>query len=235
MGQDHPHHGGGRGAPLALRLFVEAVLAVGLDDRHTDKPIALEVPLRDLLDRLYPGPRKPRPNEYWPRLMRAAEALDAMDARVPWVDPETGRGGLRRVVSVGDIPRGPDALDDFVRVVVDLPPGSGPGPRVTPTLGEWGTRSAPAYFALLNLAYRWFDPGVTRHPTRGGHWLQAQDPERYPELSNADVVAITRPLSARTARRKTAAEGLGDVAGARGSRGAADQWPPDPAACSCRE
>ena len=56
--------------------------------------------------------------------MRAAEGLDAMDARVPWVDPETGRGGLRRVVSVGDIPRGPDALDDFVRVVVDLPPGS---------------------------------------------------------------------------------------------------------------
>ena len=92
-------------------------------------------------------------------------------------------------------------------MIVDLPPGSGPGPMVTPTLGAWGARSSPAYNALLNLAYRWFDPGVTRHPVPGGHWLQAQDPERYPELSDADVVAVTRPLSARAARRKTAAEG----------------------------
>ena len=83
--------------------------------------------------------------------MRAAEALDAMDARIPWVDPDTGRGQLRRVVSVGGIPRGPGALDDVVRMVVDLPPGL--GPMVTPTLGAWGSRSAPAYNALLNLAY----------------------------------------------------------------------------------
>ena len=74
------------------------------------------------------------------------EALDSMDARIPWQDPNTGRGGLRRVVSVGDIPRGPDALDDVVRMVVDLPPGSGPGPLVTPTLGVRGAaKSAPAY------------------------------------------------------------------------------------------
>ena len=51
----------------------------------------------------------------------------------------------------------------------DLPPGSGPGPKVSPTLGAWGARSAPAYSAMLNLAYRWFDPGVTRHPVHGGH------------------------------------------------------------------
>ena len=102
------------------------MLAVGLNDRRTDKPVALQVTLRDLLDRLYPGPRKPRPNEYWPRLMRAAEALDAMDARVPWVDPDTGRGQLRCVVSVGGIPRGPVALDDVVRMVVDLPPPADP-------------------------------------------------------------------------------------------------------------
>ena len=208
LGQDNPHRGGSPAAPLALRLFVEAVLAVEMDDRRTEKPIALEVTLRDLLARLYPGPRKPRPNEYWPRLMRAVEALDAMDARIPWVDPDTGRGQLRRVVSVGGIPRGPGALDDVVRMVVDLPPGSGPGPQVPPTLGEWGARSAPAYNALLNLAYRWFDPGQTRHPTRGGgFWLQSQDPARYPELSDADVVAITRPLSARAARRNLTVEG----------------------------
>ena len=207
LGEDNPQHGGGRGAPLALRLFVEAVLAAPYDERNAGQPVVLQVTLRDLLDRLYPGPRRPKPTEYWPRLMSAVEALDTMDARIPWHDPETGRGGLRRIVSVGDIPRGPGALDDVVRMIVDLPPGSGPGPLVSPTLGVWGAKSAPAYTAMLNLAYRWFEPGVTRLPVPGGHWIQVQDPKRYPALSDADVVAITRPLSARAARRNLAVEG----------------------------
>ena len=145
LGEDNPQRGGGPAAPLALRLFVEAVLAAPYDERNAGQPIALQVTLRDLLDRLYPGPRRPKPNEYWPRLMSAVEALDSMDARIPWHDPETGRGGLRRIVSVGDIPRGPGALDDVVRMIVDLPPGSGPGPKWSPTLGAWGgeVRSGP--------------------------------------------------------------------------------------------
>ena len=138
LGQDNPERGGGRRAPLALRLFVEAVLAAPYDERNAGQPVVLQVTLRDLLERLYPGSRRPKPNEYWPRLMSAVEALDTMDARIPWHDPETGRGGLRRIVSVGDIPRGPGALDDVVRMIVDLPPGSGQGPKVSPTLGEWG-------------------------------------------------------------------------------------------------
>ena len=100
--------------------------------------------------------------------MTAVEALDTMDARIPWEDPDTGRGGLRRLVQVGDIPRGPGALEDFVTVVVHLPPGAGVGPTVSPNLHVWGVRSAPAYNALINLAYRWFEPGVTRRPVAGG-------------------------------------------------------------------
>ena len=207
LGEDNPLRGGGRGAPLALRLFVEAVLAAPYEVRDAGQPVVLQVSLRDLLDRLYPGPRRPKPNEYWARLMSAVEALDSMDARIPWHDPETGRSGLRRVVSVGDIPHGPNALDDMVRMIVDLPPGSGPGPVVSPTLGAWGVKSAPAYTAMLNLAYRWFDPGVTRHPVDGHHWIQTKDPKRYPALSDADVVAITRPLSTRAARRNLVVEG----------------------------
>ena len=208
LGIEQTQKGGGPGAPLPLRIFIEAVLAVNMADRRTDRPVVLNVTLRDLLDRLYPGPRRPRPGEYWPRLVRAVEALDSMDARFPWLDPETGRGGLRRVVSVGDIPRGPDALADQVRIIVDLPPGSGDGPVVSPNLGLWGTRSAAAYNALLNLAFRWYVPGVTRHPVAGGRfWLQSQDPERYPILTDSDVVAVTRPLSARAARRNLVVEG----------------------------
>ena len=74
LGQDNPHRGGGPAAPLALRLFVEAVLAAPYDQRNAGQPVALQVTLRDLLDRLYPGPRKPRPNEYW-QLVTLARAL----------------------------------------------------------------------------------------------------------------------------------------------------------------
>ena len=99
LGDPKFSRGGGRGAPLALRLFVEAVLAAPYE-RRGGQPIAMNITLRELLARLYPG-RRPSPAEYWPRLMAAVEALDLMDARIPWEDPETGRGDLRRVVSVG--------------------------------------------------------------------------------------------------------------------------------------
>ena len=74
LGQDNPERGGGPAAPLALRLFVEAVLAAPYDERNAGQPVVLQVTLRDLLERLYPGSRRPKPNEYWPRLMSAVEA-----------------------------------------------------------------------------------------------------------------------------------------------------------------
>ena len=41
LGEDNPQHGGGRGAPLALRLFVEAVLAAPYDERNAGQPVVL--------------------------------------------------------------------------------------------------------------------------------------------------------------------------------------------------
>ena len=117
----------GHGAPLALRLWVESILAVGLTDRDRPWPTVLEIPLRDLLRKLYPSARRPRPNEYWPRLMQAVEILDS--TRIPWEDPETGKGGLQRIVNVSSIPRGPGKLDDAVRIIVDLPPRLRQRPR----------------------------------------------------------------------------------------------------------
>lgn len=181
----------GQGAPLALRLFVESVLAVP-PVRRNGEPAALSVPLRDLLAWLYPNPKRPRrPNEYWPRLMAAVDALDSPEARIEWYDHDSGRGGRRRVVAVGDIPRGPDALDDLVRIIVDLPPGSEAGPQVADNLRRWGVRSGPAYRLLLNLAYQWHDPGRTLRPVRGGaHWLRVDDPERYECTEDADLVRL---------------------------------------------
>ena len=191
---------------VALRLFVESVITVMEGDREaaTQHPVALQgVTLRELLAWLYPG-RKPKPNEYWPVLMRAMQALDDHDARFPWSDPVTGRGGLRRVVSLADIPRGPDALDDVVRLTVFLPPGSAAGPVIDrQRLRQWGVKSAPAYRAMLGIAYRWFTPGVTRIPAnrRKTHWLQAQDPDRYEPLTNDEIIDLCYPTSRNSSRR----------------------------------
>ena len=214
----------GRGAPLALRLFVEGVLVTPQWARDSGLPHPVEITLRALLARLYPGGRQPRPNEYWPRLMRAVEALESPAARVPWYDAETGRGGLRRIVSVGDIPRGPNALDDLVQLLVNLPPGSGAGPQVSDNLGLWGARSANAYRLLLNLAYLWYAPGVTVRPLFGPaaarRWpggpthYQSANPAHYQVVSDDDLVHLTFPTSTRQQRRNLrpeARKALGEV------------------------
>ena len=187
-----------------LEVHAPAELLRGSVRDNKTNPLAILI--RD------PGPRLPRPKEYWDRLIRAIEALDAMDARLPWYDPKTGGSGLRRVVSVVDIPRGPGALDDYVRIIVDLPPGSGPGPVVTPSLGWWGTRSAPAYNALLNLAYLCWIPGKSIRPVDNGRWwTYSQNPYDYPELTDSLVTRITKPLSARADRRHVVSEGWATI------------------------
>ena len=201
---DAPATSRGPAAPLPLRLFVEAVLAVPMDSRDTHNPVAMRITLRQMLEWLYPSPRKPRPNEYWPRLMAAFEALESPEARIPWYDPETGHGGLRRIVNISDIPRGAAKLDDLISVIVDLPPGSGNGPQVSDNLRQWGIKSAAGYRALLNLAYRWFEPGRTHYPVGKGrrrYWAQANDPDRYPPFNEDELIALCFPTSSRSARR----------------------------------
>ena len=193
----------GRGAPLALRMFVESVLSVPMQERERGQPVAMSVSLREFLKWLYPT-RTPSPAEYWPRLIAAVEALDSWNARVPLYDPQTKRNELRRVVSVGGIPRGPGALDESVRIIVDLPPGSGNGPQVSDNLRLWGVKSAPAYRLLINLAYQWHKPGVTKIPLGKGkarHWVQVNDPDRYPYIKDDDLVALAFPSSTVQNRR----------------------------------
>ena len=190
----------GSAAPLAMRLWVESILSVPLAMRTGEYPVAMEMTLRELLLAIYPGRRRPRPSEYWPRLMDAIEDLESL--RVPWEDAMTGRAGLRRVVSVSDIPRGPGALGDAVTLTVHLPPGAAVGPVVSPRLAEWGWRSAPAYRALIGLAYRWHRPGITRKPVRtGGAWVQSTDPGDYPVVSDEDAIELCYPESATRNRR----------------------------------
>ena len=202
----------GKGAPLALRIFVESVLSVPMQVREKGEPVGLSVSLRDFLTWLYPN-RVPSPAEYWPRLMTAIEALDSLDARIPLYDPSTGRNELRRVVSIGGIPRGPGALDESVRIIVDLPSGTGNGPQVSDSLRAWGVKSAPAYRLLINLAFHWYNPGVTVTPVKKGktnHWVQVNDPDRYSEISDKALTSLAFP-SAVVANRRVLTQRAKDV------------------------
>ncbi len=124
---------GGRGrwqdtrgpAPLALRLFVEAVLST--PSVHRDTPFALSVGLRRLLAWAYPSDSD-RPMNYWSELDRAAVVLDSPGTRLPWYDSQPRRPRACRVVSVSDVPRGPEMLDDCFTLTVYLPTGTGMGP-----------------------------------------------------------------------------------------------------------
>ena len=81
-------------------------------------------------------------------------------------------------------------------------PSSGKGPVVSPNLNRYGVKSAPLYRGLLNLAYTWFDPGVTRIPVRGGkHWLQVEDPERYERITDDLLIELFYPTSAQRERK----------------------------------
>ena len=188
-------------APLALRLWVESILSTGLDERLIDEPLAMQVTLRNLRERLWPKSWRGYNTDRLRRVLHeAANALDSWEAAWPWYDPETGRGGTRRIVTVSDIG---NTLDDTLRIVVDLPPGAAEGPQVTPTLGEWGARSADAYRTLLNLAYHWHRPGQTHMPVAGGrYWIRRKTEEAYPELTDDDLLDLVFPTSTRRERRK---------------------------------
>ena len=115
---------------------------------------------------------------------------------------------------MGGIPRGPGALDESVRIIVDLPPGSGRGPQVSDNLRLWGVKSAPAYRLLINLAYQWHNPGVTKIPIGRGkarHWVQVDDPERYPIITDTDLVGLTFPTMSSKAERRKPGEAWGYV------------------------
>ena len=93
-------------------------------------------------------------------------------------------------------------LDDVLSLVVNLPPGTGPGPVIPETLARWGLRSAPAYNLIINLSYRLFDPGRTRYPVRRrAHWMAKRKPEAYESISVDEIAAAVFPLSTNRNRR----------------------------------
>lgn len=194
----------GRGAPLALRLWVEAMLAVPNGKRHW-RATRVTCTLRDLVEGLWPNGSYRRSKDL-PKLVHALRIVD--QARIPWDD---GRS-LWRTVSLTSVPRDMRALDTPIVFDVSLPPGSGQGPLIhRPTLRRYGVESAPAYRAYLSLCWYWDHYG-----TVNGSMISATLPEvqrdktGYVLDARGNVVAehgnptrrATHPRAVHTGRRE---------------------------------
>ena len=223
----------GQGAPLAQRLFVEALLSLP-DGRAFDGDAHLvRFTLRDLIAALWPGGWQ-RGRDL-PKLTAAAVAVDGAWIELP---PDGGRtrGDLWRPIAIRRLPT---ALNGVGTLDIRLPPGTRSGFLVhRATLRGYGARSAPAYRAILSLWALWdraptnppgspmiaaMWPVVKRdaagyvldaqgavivrkgqpvtspfHPAAVGTGEHERNPsaDRYPVLSDADLVALCYPRGA---------------------------------------
>lgn len=193
----------GRGAPLAMRIFLEMLFSVPQAARIKANSLnqGVKLPpwqLRNFLRLIYGGQaRQYRRARNWAGLRRAFEALERPQARIPiCLDPSTGAGVTRRVVVPLTIPL-TGRLDEPVEFAVFLPPGSDSGPLIDRAfLRRAGRVSAPLYRLVLSLAFYWFDPGRTRYPVGRGPrrtWRQSARPQDYPPVTDADLVWMCYP------------------------------------------
>ena len=218
LGRRAPGHRG-QGAPVALRLFIESMLAYPYGERDEHGAVRLDTTLSALMRTIWP--EQPPRSANMRRLWAASAALDLPEARIPFLNPGGRSSSLRRVVDILDIP---DRFDPEAPVVfrVALPPGVGDGPTMPKALHAWGARSAAAYNLLINLAFEWHQPGKLRRPVRGGkHWLPIQDPARYPDLNDDDLIDLCFPDGGAKRRRVLLSEAraaLGFIVAAGGVR-----------------
>lgn len=157
----------GKAAPLPLRIWIEAVLALPTADRFgIRRPVAVR--FGDLVDWLMPN------GEYRQRVFPAIrQALHRVhNLRLPWELPD-GTGGSRAVVVVRDAPRVWNAYADMVTFEISLPPGvNARGPIVyRPALRRLGQQSAMRYRANLGLSWLW-----DRYGARNGRYIQPTRP-----------------------------------------------------------
>ena len=185
----------GRGAPLELRLAVEALLSFRLDERWEDT-IRIAWRVADLLDAVKPNPtgrrrgggdprRGGRPDD-WTRVQSALKSLDEK-AWVPWAQP-SGRPGVWRLFAIRGLPDvGKPGPEDKVVIEVALPPGAGAGAVVDRlAIRQAGLVSAPAFRALIGVSTLTWMPGRTRVPVSGAGGLWTGAVARYPVLSARD-------------------------------------------------
>ena len=197
-----------RGAPFLMRTIVEAVLLSPIGQRTAKHGVVFSADARSFLSRMYPA-RIPS-KATWQRALK-----DAMHylprVTMPFIDFETGRGQIIAPVLIQAVP---NTLDDSIDFIVRLPTGNDSGPTPSENLHIYGAMRKQAYYALLNLAYDWWEPGRKRIPVNSSgkrHWLQSYALERYQPITNDDIIDLTAPLTANRNRRDAAAKGWATI------------------------
>ena len=193
-----------RGAPFLMRTIVDAVLLSPIGQRTAKHGVVFSVEARNFLNRMYPA-RIPAKSTWQRALKEAMEELPRVT--MPFIDFDTGRGQIIAPVLIQAVP---NTLDDNIDFIVRLPSGNDSGPTPSENLHIYGAMRKQAYYALLNLAYDWWEPGRKRIPVNSNgkrHWLQSYALERYKPVTNDDVIDLTAPLTANRNRRDAAAKG----------------------------
>ena len=193
-----------RGAPFLMRTIVDAVLLSPIGQRTARHGVVFSVQARYFLNRMYPA-RIPAKSTWQRALKEAMEELPRVT--MPFIDFDTGRGQTIAPVLIQAVP---NTLDDNIDFIVRLPSGNDSGPTPSENLHIYGAMRKQAYYALLNLAYDWWEPGRKRIPVNSNgkrHWLQSYAPERYKPVTNDDVIDLTAPLTANRNRRDAASKG----------------------------
>lgn len=154
----------GRGSPISLRLFFEALMSTPLQGRSAHTSAELVVTLGDLVAWIWPNGWERRRN-----LPALAWALkDLGELRIEW------ERRLWNLVVARTLPTWETKLTDPIVFHVFSLPGSDRGPSIDRfQLRYWGLQSASAYRVYLRLAYLWDDV----KGKRGGRRVYATRPK----------------------------------------------------------
>ena len=176
----------GRGAALDLRLTVESLLSIDLDDRELNRRLNLAFTVRELRDGLFPNGWERRRD--WPRVR---EALLRSNLRGIPIDE---RGSTWHPLHVYLLPSLYSMmLDDKILIEVrSPPPGSKSGPIIDrPVLWPLGVESSPRYRAYIGVQSLAWKPGKTRVVNlKRKRYGWAGNPNVYPVITQRDRRAI---------------------------------------------
>ena len=205
--------GGSGGAPVPARMLVKLAAAPSAFVRHGERFVTYAITLRDLRDALYPPEfldGRPRQQysvkRIWPRIHNAIRVINH-DARIPLLDSKTGYGHFHHLLRINEN-FGRIDLDMPIGVVLDIPPYVEGGVQLPKRLDQWGAENAPAYRALIGLAFLWHEPGRTHAPV-GGKWLRKKGLDPYDPVTDDDAITLAYPSSVKTNRRELARRAWG--------------------------
>ena len=197
----------GRGAPLDIRLGLEAILSVRPEDRRGHPAALGPWPWKRWLERVYPG-RKASSNatRVWPGLQRALGCLRT-DSRW-WLPVANGQGGWEAVHVVAPIRvplTGHPSERVTFAVTLDNAARRG-GVTDRRLIREAGAKSTAALGLTSGLPLIWDRPGDLR-AKEAGRWEQNADPRAYPLIALRGVVSLMYPGGPPKRKRWPSLEG----------------------------